>query len=89
MLIPFYKKQFSKDLKRALKRGKSAEKLKIIMAQLIEERPLAIRHRDHSLKSDYADCRECHIEPDWLLIYLIQNQNIIFVRTGTHADLFK
>lgn len=89
MLIPSYKKQFSKDLKRALKRGKSAEKLKAIMIQLIEEKTLAPRYRDHSLKGEHADCRECHVEPDWLLIYLIKDYDIIFIRTGTHADLFK
>jgi mRNA interferase YafQ len=43
----------------------------------------------HPLKGEYSDCRECHIEPDWLLIYLIKETSIIFIRTGTHADLFK
>jgi mRNA interferase YafQ len=47
------------------------------------------RFLNHKLKGNYADCWECHIEPDWLLIYLIKNPQIIFVRTGTHSDLFK
>lgn len=59
------------------------------MADLIHQKPLARRHVDHPLKGEYSDCRECHIEPDWLLIYLIQGNNIIFIRTGTHADLFR
>lgn len=88
MLIPIYKKQFEKDLKRVIKRGKSTEKLKVVIKQLIEERPLAQHYRDHQLKGDYVDCRECHIEPDWLLIYLLQDNSIIFIRTGSHSDLF-
>lgn len=89
MLSPKYKKQFNKDVKALGKRKKSFEKLKIIMEKLILAEPLAARYRDHSLRGEYADCRECHIEPDWLLIYLIQTETITFIRTGTHADLFK
>ena len=59
------------------------------MECLINQHPLDKKYQDHSLKGEYADCRECHIEPDWLLIYLIDGDSIIFVRTGTHADLFK
>ena len=59
------------------------------MRQLVEQKPLEAKYRDHPLKGDYVDCRECHIEPDWLLIYMIKEDTIIFVRTGSHADLFK
>lgn len=86
---PGYKKCFKKDLKLARKRGKNIHKLYEIIADLIHQKPLAKKHADHPLRGEYADCRECHIEPDWLLIYLIQGENIIFIRTGTHADLFE
>lgn len=66
------------------------DKLKAVMHVLVEGKALPARHRDHSLIGKYADRRECHIEPDWLLIYKIQQDTrcIIFERTGTHADLF-
>ena len=89
MLAPAYKNKFHKDVERIKRRGKSLEKLKNIMNQLAQEKPLAPRHCDHPLKGEYADCRECHIEPDWLLIYLIQSDTITFIRTGSHSDLFK
>jgi mRNA interferase YafQ len=59
------------------------------MDQLIQKKPLDPKFLDHPLKGEYSDCRECHIEPDWLLIYLEIKNTIIFVRTGSHADLFK
>ena len=89
ILTPIYKSQFDKDIKRVKKRGKALQKLKNIMVQLGKQRTLDRRFCDHPLKGEYADCRECHIEPDWLLIYLIQGNTITFIRTGSHADLFK
>lgn len=89
MLIPGYKNSFKKDLKLIKKRNKDLQKLYAVMFDLIEQKPLAKKYVDHPLKGEYSDCRECHIAPDWLLIYLIKEDNIIFVRTGTHADLFK
>lgn len=71
MLTPGYKTSFKKDLKLLKKRGKDIKKLFNIMSYLIHEKPLARKHIDHPLKGEYSDCRECHIEPDWLLIYLI------------------
>ena len=68
MLIPVYKKKFSKGLKLSEKRGKDIKKFKNLALQLIKEKPLARRHKNHPLKGKYSDCRECHIEPDWLLI---------------------
>lgn len=88
MLAPFYKKQFEKDLKRVIRRGKSTQKIKDVIEKLINQTPLESSYRDHSLKGNYADCRELHIEPDWLLIYLILENTITFVRTGSHSDLF-
>lgn len=88
MLKPSYTKQFDRDLKKAIKRGRDKERLKTIMAKLIAEEPLEPRHRDHKLTGGYHGRRECHIEPDWLLIYKIAGDEIIFERTGTHSDLF-
>jgi len=88
MRIPSYTTQFKKDLKRVKKRGKNTEKLKSIMSQLIDEEALAARHRDHVLVGNYRGRRECHVEPDWLLIYKLDGLQIIFERTGSHADLF-
>ena len=84
-----YKNSFKKDLKLIKKRGKDTQKLYRVITTLINQQPLAKKHVDHSLKGNYADCRECHIEPDWLLVYLIDGNQIVFVRTGAHADLFK
>ena len=72
-----------------LKRGKDAEKLKLVIASLVDEEPLAERYRDHPLVGNYRGRRECHLEPDWLLIYKALVDEIIFERTGSHSDLFK
>jgi mRNA interferase YafQ len=89
MRIPSFTKQFKKDLKRVQKRGKNPEKLKTVMSTLIDEKILDEQHRDHNLVGNYRGRRECHIEPDWLLIYKLEGNEIIFERTGSHADLFK
>jgi len=88
MLHVSYSKQFARDLRRMLKRGKNGENVKHVMRQLINEEPLEYRYRDHKLVGVYKDRRECHIEPDWLLIYKKSHKDIVFERTGTHADLF-
>jgi len=87
---PSFTKQFKKDLKRAKKRGKNSEKLKTVLSRLIDEETLAERYRDHALVGNYRGRRECHIEPDWLLIYKLEGDDeIVFERTGSHSDLFK
>jgi len=89
MLIPIYTNIFAKDIKRMKKRGKNMDKLKLILESLIEQDPLPSKNKDHQLIGNYKGRRECHIEPDWLLIYKLEEQiNIIFERTGTHSDLF-
>ena len=67
------------------------EKLRNIISCLIEEKPLDKKCLPHKLQGEYSGCIECHIEPDWLLIYIIDNNEstITFIRTGTHSDLFK
>ena len=88
MLKPSYTKQFEKDWKRLQKRGRSKEKFKKVLSLLINEDQLPKSCRDHKLIGNYKGRRECHIEPDWLLIYKILKSTIIFERTGSHSDLF-
>ena len=83
-----YTRQFERDIKLQKKRGKELEKLKSILRCLAEEKPLAVKNRDHSLSGDFAGYRECHIESDWLLIYKLEGDTVYLVRTGTHSDLF-
>ncbi len=89
MLRPVYTNQFNKDVKRGKKRGKDLKTLKEIACLLIEEKSLPVKNKDHKLGGNFNECRECHLEQDWLLIYKIEAENIFFVRTGTHSDLFK
>jgi len=89
MLPPIYHKQFEKDAKKAKKRGNNMPKLKAIILKLLEEEPLPAKNRNHKLKGEFECYLECHIEPDWLLIYKKTPEAIILVRTGTHADLFR
>jgi mRNA interferase YafQ len=89
MLTPIYTRQFDKDLKRKCKRGKNPEKLKIILRSLIAGKKIDPIHRDHKLIGNWKDRRECHIEANWLLIYKIESNRIIFERTGSHTDLFQ
>lgn len=88
MLKPSFTKQFDRDIKRVLKRGKEREKIKLIISKLINEERLESKYRDHKLVGNYEGRRECHIESDWLLIYKLEKEEIIFERTGTHSDLF-
>lgn len=88
MLRAIATSQFRKDYKRAIKRGKDIAKLDDIIRKLATGQPLDIRHRDHALVGNWASFRECHIEPDWLLIYRIESDVLVLtlVRTGTHGD---
>ncbi len=88
MFTPVFTGQFKRDIKRVEKRNKDMKKLKDVMAILASGEKLDKKHHDHELIGNYANRRECHIEPDWLLIYKTDQSNIIFERTGSHADLF-
>lgn len=81
---------FKKDLKTARKRGYDLSLLRDVVNTIASGLPLAEKHKDHSLIGNYKGCRECHITPDWLLIYEIaENELILYLtRTGTHSDLF-
>lgn len=82
--------KFQKDLKRAQRRGYDISLLTDVIRKLAKGESLPAKNRDHALIGNYTGCRECHITPDWLLIYEIDNGAIILylTRTGTHSDLF-
>ena len=81
--------QFKRDVKRLKKRYKDFEKLKTIVQLMVEGEKQPPGNRDHKLKGILKNCRECHIEPDWLLIYRIEGSELCLVRTESHADLFE
>lgn len=88
MLQIRYLTQFRKDFKRMEKRGKEMLKLRAVIEKLVLQEPLEAKHRDHPLQGQYAGVRECHISPDWILIYAIVGNELRLIRTGSHSDLF-
>jgi mRNA interferase YafQ len=88
VLKPSYTNRFEKELVLAQKRGKDLAKLKAVVNLILTETPLPPKLRDHVLLGKYIGLRECHIEPDWLLIYKLTPGEALFERTGTHSDLF-
>ncbi|MFI3176340.1 MAG: type II toxin-antitoxin system YafQ family toxin [Eubacteriales bacterium] len=90
MLTIKYQNSFKKDFKLIKKRGYDISKLQNIINLLASRQPLPQANKDHNLIGNYAGCRECHITPDWLLIYEINEDELILhlLRTGSHSDLF-
>lgn len=92
MLKIEYTTQFKRDYKLAIKRGCNPQKLQAVVELLYQEQELPKEYRDHQLVNsrNYKDMRECHIEPNWLLVYKIEHEALILrmIRTGTHSDLF-
>jgi mRNA interferase YafQ len=80
--------QFKRDTKRMQKRGKDFSRLRLLVESLAQGEVLDPKFRDHALLGGYVGSRECHIEPDWLLIYERTDSELILIRTGTHSDLF-
>lgn len=82
--------RFRKDLKLAARRGYDFTLLGEVVEKLAREELLPEKNKDHALSGDYAGCRECHIAPDWLLVYKVSDKELILylLRTGTHSDLF-
>lgn len=76
--------QFKRDFKKAARQGKSLQKLKLILEYLAVPEPLPTQYKDHKLKGEWRDYRECHIEPDWLLIYTITDFELRPARIGSH-----
>ncbi len=81
--------QFLRDIKRMRKRGKDLTQLQAVVRLLAEGEALPPRHRDHPLIGPWAPSRDCHVEPDWILIYTADAETLRLERTGTHADLFR
>ena len=81
--------QFKKDFKKAARQGRNLSTLRKVLDQLAVPAPLPSTFRDHKLKGQWQDFRECHIEPDWLLIYTITDFELRPTRLGTHSELFK
>ncbi len=82
--------QFRRDLKLAKKQGKDINKLFDVISTIAEGRKLDEKYRDHNLSGDYVGCRECHVEPDWLLVYEVMDKVLVLMiyRVGTHSELF-
>ena len=90
MLTIRYYSSFKKDFKRIVKRDYDVRKLYEVISLLSSEQPLPEKYKDHHLAGNYSGCRECHITPDWLLIYEIDHGELLLLltRTGSHSDLF-
>lgn len=88
-----YANQFKKDMKLARRRHLPEEELIEVVTDLANDIPLPVKNKDHALQGEFAGCRECHIQPDWLLIYSKESDGELHIlnllRTGTHSDLFK
>lgn len=82
------KSHFKKDFKKLSSSNRDITKLVAVIRALANNEPLPPHNRDHALTGNYVGYRECHISPDWLLIYKIENDTLILVRTGTHSELF-
>ena len=91
MLTIRYSSKFKKDYKTIKKRGYDIRLLEEVLKILRTEQLLPSKYRDHALIGNYKNYRECHITPDWLLIYIIKDSELLLelTRTGTHSDLFK
>ena len=88
MKTPVFTTRFRREIARIVARGKSEAKFELLAAALLNGEHLALSHRDHPLKGNWIGWRDCHIEPDWVLIYKATGTEVIFARTGTHSDLF-
>ncbi|MCD8074434.1 MAG: type II toxin-antitoxin system YafQ family toxin [Lachnospiraceae bacterium] len=90
MLTIKYQTTFKKDYKRIKRRGYDVRLLENVIGMLAMRQELPEQYRDHSLIGDYSGCRECHIAPDWLLVYEVNETELVLylTRTGTHSDIF-
>ena len=84
-----YSGQFKKDAKLMVKRGHEMKKLRAVIENLVNEDEPEARYKDHPLQGKYSGARDCHISPDWILIYAIAGSELRLIRTGAHSDLFK
>ena len=84
-----YTTQFKKDFKKVSKQGKDLSKLESVIETIVNKKTLDPKYKDHPLTGRWKNHRDCHIQPDWLLIYRIKQDSLILERTGSHSDLFK
>lgn len=84
-----YTTQFKKDYKRIKKQNKNIDRLKVVIEKLVAGKKLEPKYRNHRLSGNWNDHRDCHIEPDWILIYRIEDEELILERSGSHSELFK
>ena len=85
----FYTGRFKKDFKRMMRRNEDENQLWEVVEILQRGKPIPQKYRDHPLSGNWKNRRECHIEPDWLLVYCVKGDDLILERTGTHSDLFR
>ena len=85
----YYTSQFKKDYKRIKKQNKDVNKLKAVIGLLFSGKNLDRKYKDHTLCGGWNGCRDCHIEPDWILIYKFKKDTLTLERTGSHSELFK
>jgi len=88
-LILHYTTQFKKDYKKVKKQNKDLSKLRVVIGKLVDQQILEPKYKDHQLTGNWKGHRDCHIEPDWILIYQLTDNTLILERTGTHSELFK
>jgi len=89
MLAVVYRNKFKKNLDLMIRRGKDPENIKRVIIALANGQPLDPKHRNHSLTGNFSGFHDCHIDPDWVLIYRIEADKLYLERTGSHSDLFK
>lgn len=80
--------RFKRDIKKARKQGKPLAELQTVIKIIVQQKPLPKKFQDHNLGGDYANFRECHIRPDWLLIYKTTERELQLARVGSHSELF-
>lgn len=88
MLELYRRKQFDKDVKLLQKRGKKIDKLWDVVGIILSGKSLPAKNKNHKLIGNFEGFWDCHIEPDWILIYELTNEHVTLIRTGTHSDLF-
>ena len=81
-------RKFDREAKRVVRRGKDWGKMEEVVSRLMQRLPLEYKHHDHQLSGKLKDRRDCHVEPDWVLLYQVTETELILERTGTHSDIF-
>lgn len=85
----FYATQFKRDYKRIKKQNKDLSKLRTVVEKLASAQRLDLKYLDHQLSGEWKGHKDCHLEPDWILLYRITQDELILERTGSHSELFK